>query len=115
MSFLSNPIIQIIIGAAVSFLGSVWANYLFMNKRAKDIEVQRAYNRLVDYIVRLDVLPDPNGFLPLPIAERCDDLRFALRLKSEKFDTTALINKAIEQAAEVRKEIERKKGSENQR
>ena len=109
MRFLSNPIVQIVIGAVVSFLGSVWANYLFINKRAKDIEVQRAYNRLVDYIVRLDSVPDPNGLLPLPIAERCDDLRFALRLKNEKFSAETLIEKAIQQAADTRKEIGKKK------
>ena len=103
MRFLSNPIVQIFIGAVISFAGSVYANYLFINKRARDLEVQRAYNRL-DYLVRLEEMPDPKGLLPLPIAERCDDLRFALSLKNEKFNAPNTIQKAIEQAADIRKQ-----------
>jgi hypothetical protein len=108
MSLLSNPILQILIGAIVSFGGSVCANYIFINRRAKDIEVQRAYNRLVDYIVRIDTPLDPTGLLPLPIAERCDDLRFALRLKNKAFDPKALVQEAIQQAVELRAGIAQK-------
>jgi hypothetical protein len=39
--------------------------------------------------------------LPLSIADRGDDLRFALRLKNEKFNPEVLIQKAIDQAAGI--------------
>jgi hypothetical protein len=104
MCFLTNPIVQIMIGATISFAGSVYANYLFVDKRLKNIEVQKAYNRLVDAVVRLEKPPDPTGLLPLELADRADDLRFALRLKNEKFHAEVLIQKAIKQAADILKQ-----------
>jgi hypothetical protein len=43
----------------ISFLGSVYANYLFIDKRTRDFAVQKAFRRLVDAILRLEKWPDP--------------------------------------------------------
>ena len=109
MWLLNNSIFQIVLGAIVSFAGSVWANYLFMNKKAKDYEAGRAYNRFVDAVVRLETVPDPAGLLPLELADRAGDLRYAIRYKNPKLNPEPIIQNGIKQAATIRKEMEDKK------
>jgi hypothetical protein len=110
--FLNNPLVQIVLGAIISFAGSVYANYLFINKRAKDYEAQKAFNRLVDAMVRLDTPIDPHGLLPLAIADRADDFRFALRMKNPKYDTELFVQKAVEQSAEIRRKLNKARAEE---
>ena len=103
MAILTNPIFQMVLGSVISFLTSLLANYVFIERRLKALMVQAAYDKLVDLLVRLKTLPDAREMLPLEIADRVTDLRLALTLHNEHFDEQQLVERAINQAAEVRR------------
>lgn len=99
MAILTNPIFQIVLGSVISFLTSLLANYVFIERRLKVLRVQTAYSKLVDLLVRLKALPDSGEMLPLEIADRVTDLRLALTLHNEHFDEQELVQRATRVAA----------------
>jgi hypothetical protein len=108
---ISNPYFQIIFGAAISFVGSVVANHLYLGKVAKkraQREAERAYSKLTNRLMFTTItdINHPLHLLPLEIADRVDDLKFALGDVNPAFDYVALVHKAIEQAIELRRQQE---------
>jgi hypothetical protein len=109
MWLISNPIFQLVAGAVISFVGSVVANYLFYGKveksRAKR-EAQRAYNKLTTRLIHTTIsdINPPLNLLPVDIADRVDDLKYAVADVNPKFDHMVQVNAAINQAAALRKQ-----------
>jgi hypothetical protein len=107
-TFITNPYFQLLFGSAVGFAGSVVANLLFFGrverKRAAR-EAQRAYNRLVNRLLHTAIsdINHPLHLLQLEISDRIEDLKFALEDVNRSFEYVPLVQKAIEQAAELRK------------
>ena len=75
-----------------------------VEKLRAEREAQRAYNKLVNRLLHTTVedINHPLRLLPLEIADRIEDLRFALEDVNRAFDCQALVRKAIEQAAQIR-------------
>ena len=110
-NLISNPYFQLLFGSLVGFAGSVAANLLFYGKMEKQRaarEANRAYNKLTSRLVQTTIsdISNPLQMLPLEIADRVEDLRYALEDVNPKFDYLELVNKAILQAAELRKKQE---------
>jgi hypothetical protein len=108
---ISNPYFQVIFGAAVSFAGSVVANHLYLGKVAKSRahrEADRAYSRLTNRLMFTTIsdINHPLHLLPLEIADRVDDLKFAVADVNPAFDYVALVHKAIEQSVALRRQQE---------
>jgi hypothetical protein len=106
---ISNPIFQLVFGAAISFVGSVVANRFFYGKVEKsraEREAKRAYNKLMNTLMHTTItdLNHPLHLLPLEIADRMEDLRFALADVNPKFDYLKQVQAAMEQAADLRKQ-----------
>lgn len=106
---ISNPIFQLVAGAMISFGGSVWANYLFYGKVAKSRaqrEAKRAYNNLTTRLLHTTItdVNHPLHLLPVDIADRIEDLRFAIADVNPKFDYMKQVQAAIDQAARLRKQ-----------
>lgn len=104
-----------VIGAVLSFGGSVVANRMFYGKIEKsraEREAQRAYNKLTNRLVDTAIsdINHPLYLLPLEISDRVEDLRYALADVNKQFDLDALVHKAIEQATELRKQQQQKYG-----
>ena len=113
LSVISNPAFQLIAGALISFGGSVVANYLFFGKVAKSRaakETKRAYNKLMNRLVvsTISDINPPLHILPTDIADRIEDLKFTLTDVNPEFEGQRLVNKAIEQAVELRKQQQAK-------
>ena len=110
---ISDPIFTFIAGSVISILASFWANYAFFGKMEKSRaarEAGRAYNKLTSRLIHTtitDVNP-PLHVLPVEISDRIEDLRFAIADVNPKFDYLVLANKAIKQAAELRKQQQEK-------
>lgn len=109
--FISNPYFQILFGAAVSFAGSVVANHLYLGKVAKkraQREAERAYSKLTNRLMFTSIsdINHPLHLLPLEIADRVDDLKFAVADVNPAFDYVALVQKAIEQSMALRRQQE---------
>jgi hypothetical protein len=107
----SNPYFQVALGSFISFGGSVVANFLFYGKVEKKRaarETQRAYNKLMNRLVQTNIsdITNPLHILPVDIADRVEDLRYTLEDVNRDFNTQTLVQKAIEQAAELRKKQE---------
>jgi hypothetical protein len=100
--------VLLLLGAVISFAGSLFANYLFIGRPRMALEVQRAYSKLVAKLVRLDSVPSNLDLLPLDISDRVTDLHIALREYNEEFKFDKLVTTAIKQAAERRKEWDEK-------
>jgi len=119
--FISNPYFQLLFGSLVGFAGSVVANLMFYGKVEKKRaarESQRAYNKLMNRLVHTTIsdINHPLHLLPLEISDRVEDLRFALEDVNPKFEYVALVQKAIVQAADLRKKQQqqhRQQGSSN--
>jgi hypothetical protein len=114
----SSPYFQIGVGAVVSFAGSVVANYLFYGKVAKKRaarESQRAYNKLMNRLVRTTItdISDPLHIMPTDIADRIEDLRYTLRDVNDKFELNTLVGQAIQQAANLRKNQQEQHGNKS--
>jgi hypothetical protein len=95
---------------------SVVANLLFYGKVEKKRavrETQRAYNKLMNRLVQTNIsdITIPLRILPVDIADRVEDLRYTLRDVNPDFNIEALVQKAIQQAAELRKKQEELQGS----
>jgi hypothetical protein len=108
----SNPYFQVGVGAVVSFVGSVIANFLFygrMEQSRARRESERAYNKLVVRLLHTTIsdINHPFHFLPVDIADRVEDLKFALADVNPKFQYMPLVQKAIAQSAELRKKQEK--------
>jgi hypothetical protein len=109
MRFISSPLFQLIAGAVISFAGSVVANLLFYGKMEKTRarrETERAYNKLTTRLLHTTIsdINHPLHLLPVDIADRVEDLRFALADVNPAFDHQSLVQKAIQQAADLRKQ-----------
>ena len=81
--FVSSPFFQLVAGALVSFAGSIVANLFFYGKMEKSRarrEAERAYNKLTTRLVHTTIsdINHPLHLLPVDIADRVEDLRFAL-------------------------------------
>jgi hypothetical protein len=105
----SNPFFTFIAGAAISFAGSVYANRLFYGKVEKsraEREAKRAYNKLMNVLMHTEItdLNHALHLLPLEIADRMEDLKFAIADFNPKFDYLIQVRGAIEQASELRKQ-----------
>jgi hypothetical protein len=108
LRLISNPFFQLVTGAVISFGGSVVANYLFygrMEKSRAEREVKRAYNRLTTRLIHTTItdLDHPLHLLPVEIADRMEDLKFALEDFNPKFDYMKQAQGAINQAVDLRK------------
>ena len=106
---ISSPNFQFVAGAIISFVGSVVANYLFYGKMEKSRaqrEAQRAYNKLTTRLIHTTIsdINPPLHLLPVDIADRVDDLKYAVADVNPKFDYMVQVNAAINQAAELRKQ-----------
>ena len=113
----SNPYFQIAVGAVLSLVGSFWANYWFhgrVEKKRAEREAKRAYNNLMNRLVHTTIsdINHPLHLLPVEISDRVEDLKFALQDVNSKFDYLELVNKAILQAVDLRKQQEKKHGHE---
>ncbi len=111
--FISNPIFLLVAGALISFAGSIVANLLFYGKMEKSRarrEAERTYNKLTTRLVHTTIsdINHPLHLLPVDIADRVEDLRFALADVNPSFQYLPLVQKAIQQAAELRKQQEAK-------
>jgi hypothetical protein len=109
LSIISNPIFLFFAGVLISFAGSVVANYLFFGKVEKSRamrESKRAYNKLVSRLLHTTIteINDPLHILPVEIADRMEDLKFAIADFNPKFDYLIQVRAAIKQAAEQRKQ-----------
>ena len=107
----SNPYFQVLFGATVSFAGSVVANLLFYGKVEKSRasrEAEREYNKLTTRLVHTTIsdINHPLHLLPVEIADRVEDLRFALADVNPAYQYMPLVQKAIEQAAQLRRQQE---------
>ena len=107
MRFISSPLFQLIAGAVISFAGSVVANLLFYGKMEKARarrEAERAYNKLTTRFLHTTIsdISHPLHLLPVDIADRVEDLRFALADVNPAFDHVSLVRKAIQQAVDLR-------------
>ena len=107
----SNPYFQIALGSLVSFAGSVVANFLFyggIEKSRARRESERAYNKLTTRLVHTTIsdINHPLRLLPVEIADRVEDLRFALADVNPAFEYMSLVQKAIDQAAQLRQQQE---------
>jgi len=107
----SNPYFQIALGTLISFGGSVVANLWFYGKVEKKRaarETQRAYNKLMNRLVQTNIsdITNPLHILPVDIADRVEDLRYTLEDVNRDFNNQALVQNAIQQAAELRKKQE---------
>lgn len=110
MWLISNPIFQLVTGAVISFGGSVVANLMFYGKMQKSRaqrEAQRAYSKLTTRLIHTTIsdMNPPVHHLPVDIADRVDDLKYALADVNPKFDYMVQVNNAINQAAELRKQL----------
>jgi hypothetical protein len=76
-----------------------------MEKSRARREVTRAYNKLTTRFVNTTISDTnhPLHFLPVDIADRMEDLRFALADVNPALDHISLVQKAIKQAADLRK------------
>ena len=116
----SNPNFQLLVGSLVGFAGSVVANFLFygtVEKGRAQRETQRAYNKLMTRLVHTTIsdISHPLHLLPLEISDRVEDLKFALEDVNPKFQYVPLVQKAILQAADLRKmQEEQNKGQTKQ-
>lgn len=111
--FISNPFFQLVTGALISFAGSIVANLLFYGKMEKSRarrEAERAYNKLATRLVHTTIsdINHPLHLLPVDIADRVEDLRFAVADVNPAFQYLPLVQKAIQQAGELRKQQEAK-------
>ena len=109
MRLISSPIFQFVAGAIISFVGSVVANYFFYGKVEKSRaqrEAKRAYNKLMNTLMHTTItdLNYPLHLLPVEIADRMEDLRFAIADVNPKFNYIKQVQAAIEQAADLRKQ-----------
>jgi hypothetical protein len=77
-------------------------------KKRAQREAARAYNRLTDRLLFTTIsdINHPLHLLPLEIADRVEDLKFALADVNPAFDYVALVQKAIEQSAALRRQQE---------
>ena len=113
MWLISNPIFQMVFGAVISFAGSIVANIMFYGKveksRAKR-EAERAYAKLMNVLMHTTVedLNHPLHLLPVEIADRMEDLKFAIADVNPKFDYLKQVQGAIKQAADLRKQQQEK-------
>jgi hypothetical protein len=108
---ISNPYFQLFFGTVVGFAGSVVANRMFfgkMEKKQAQRAAQRAYNKLMHRLVHTSItdISNPLEILPVEIADRVEDLRFALEDVNRRFDHATLVQQAIVQAVELRKQQE---------
>jgi ribosome maturation protein Sdo1 len=109
MWLIANPIVQPVAGAVISFGGSVVANLMFygrMEKSRATREAKRAYNNLMNTLMHATIidLNHPLHLLPVEIADRMEDLRFAIEDVNPQFDHIKQVQAAIKQAAELRKQ-----------
>ena len=116
MGLLSNPIFLTVVGAAVSFVGSIWANRMFYGKVEKsraEREAKRAYAKLMNVLMHTEAtdLNHPLHLLPVEIADRVEDLKFAIADVNPQFDHMKQVQAAIDQAAELRKQQQEKYGT----
>ncbi len=103
-----HPYFELFIGCMLGFAGSVVANLLFYGKverKRAERESHRAYNKLMNRLVHTTIsdINHPLHLLPLEISDRVEDLRFALGDVNPKFEYLPLVQKAILQAADLRK------------
>jgi len=112
---ISNPIFQMVFGAVISFAGSVYANRLFYGKVEKsraEREAKRAYNKLMNVLMHTTIadLNHPLHLLPVEIADRMEDLRYAVEDVNPKFDHLIQVHAAIDQAVALRNQKQDKYG-----
>ncbi len=108
----SNPYFQVFFGAAISLVGSFWANHWYHGKIEKSRarrEAGRAYNKLTTRLLHTTIsdINHPLHLLPVEIADRIEDLKFALADVNPKFEIMPLVQKAIEQSVQLRKQQEK--------
>ncbi len=111
--FISNLFFQLVAGALISLIGSIVANLLFYGKMEKSRarrEAERAYNKLTTRLLHTTIsdINHPLHLLPVDIADRVEDLRFAVADVNPAFQYLPLVQKAIQQAAELWKQQEAK-------
>lgn len=104
----TNPYLQLLFGANVGFAGSVVANLLFfgrVERKRATREAQRAYNKLVNRLIHTTISDINNSvhLLPVEVLDRVEDLNFALQDVNREFEHMPLVQKAIEQATELRR------------
>ncbi len=114
----SNSYFQLLIGTLVGFAGSIVANLMFygkVEKRRAEREAKRAYNKLMTRLVHTTIsdITHPLHLLPLEISDRVEDLRFALQDVNPKFRYIELVQKAILQAADLRKNQQEQHGRQD--
>jgi hypothetical protein len=117
-SLVSSPYFQLLFGTLIGFAGSVVANYLFfgrMEKKRAAREAQRAYNKLMNRLVHTTISDITHALhlLPLEISDRVEDLKYALQDVNPKFDHVKLVQKAILQAADLRKNQQGQHGQQD--
>jgi hypothetical protein len=111
--FSSNPLFLMLLGAVISFGGSLYANHRYFGKMEKSRaarEATRAYNKLTSRLIHTTItdLSNPLHVLPIEISDRIEDLRYALTDVNPKFDYMKQANAAIEQAVTLRKQQQEK-------
>jgi len=111
--FISNLFFQLVAGALISLIGSIVANLLFYGKMEKSRarrEAERAYNKLATRLIHTTIsdINHPLHLLPVDIADRVEDLKFALADVNPAFQYLPLVHEAIQQATELRKQQEAK-------
>ena len=114
--FLSNPLFLMLLGAVISFAGSVYANHLYFGKIEKSRatrEAKRAYNKLMNVLMHttLTDLSHPLHLLPVEIADCMEDLRYAIEDVNPEFDYQKQVQAPIEQAVALRKQQQREVSS----
>jgi hypothetical protein len=86
-----------------------------VEKRRAEREAKRAYNKLMTRLVHTTIsdITHPLHLLPLEISDRVEDLRFALQDVNPKFRYIELVQKAILQAADLRKNQQEQHGRQD--
>jgi hypothetical protein len=110
-NLLVNPYFQILWGTFTSLAISFVANWWFFGKVEKERaarETQRAYNKLMNRLVHTSIadIAHPLHLMPIDISDRIEDLKFTLRDVNPRFNLQTLVQQAIRQAADLRKEQE---------
>jgi hypothetical protein len=94
-NLVSNPYFSVAMGNLdrLCSLGSSQMYFGKMEKRRAEREAQRAYNKLVNRLVRTTISDtnDPLHLLPLEVSDRVEDLGFALADVNREFDCTRLV------------------------
>jgi hypothetical protein len=110
-ALVSNSYFQLFFGALVSLVGSFWANHWYhgkIEKKRATRESQRAYNKLVTRLLHTNIedITDPLRRMPVEIADRIEDLKYAMHDVNPQFDHLAMVKQAILQSADQRKQLE---------